>query len=57
MEALQGYKDGCSETPAGVGDSGGSLYWSDDSNLDFKQFVEAVSFLYHPSLNSAAEDA
>lgn len=55
MEALQGYKDGCSAAPAGVGDIGEPLYWGDDSNLDFRQFVETISVLYDPFLKSVSE--
>lgn len=55
MEALQGHKDGFSAASAGVGDSGESLFWYDDSKLDFKQFVETISVFYHPYLNSASE--
>ncbi|KHN02276.1 E3 ubiquitin-protein ligase UPL7 [Glycine soja] len=55
MEALQGHKDDFPAASAGVGDSGESLCWCDDSKLDFKQFVETISVLYHPYLNSASE--
>ncbi|KAJ1422839.1 E3 ubiquitin-protein ligase [Sesbania bispinosa] len=55
MEALQGYKGGCPAASGGVGDNGKSLQWGDDSNLDFKQFVETISVLYDLFLNSSPE--
>lgn len=55
MEALQGYKDGCSAASTGVGDISEPLYWGDDCNLDFKQFVEAIFVLYNPFLKSVSE--
>jgi len=54
MEALQGYKDGCSAASAGVGDIGEQLYWGHDCKLDFKQFVEAIFVLCHPFLKSVS---
>lgn len=55
MEALQGYKDGCSAASAGVGDISELLYRGDDLKLDFEQFVEAISVLCHPFLKSLSE--
>ncbi|MCH86326.1 E3 ubiquitin-protein ligase UPL7-like, partial [Trifolium medium] len=52
MEALQGYKSGCSATSAGMGDIGEQLYWGDDCKLDFKQSAEAISVLCYPFLKS-----
>lgn len=55
VEALQGHKGNFSATSARVGDSSESLYWCNDSRLDFKQFVETISVLYYPYLHSASE--
>ena len=55
MEALQGHKDSFSATSARVGDSSESLYWCDDSKLDFKQFVETISVLHYLYLHSASK--
>jgi hypothetical protein len=52
MEALQGYKSGCSAASAGMGDISEQLYWGDDCKLDFKQSVEAISILCDPFLKS-----